>query len=107
MYECKTCEKGFSFASQQKAHNRKHSGDTGFMCMKSECEKDSREINELKAHVKSHRKTAIKCSEKGCSYSNKDIRNVKAHCQCHSISCPTHALPVVKDSAGSNRRNDT
>ena len=92
MYECKTCEKGFSFASQHRAHNRKHSKDTGFVCMKSGCGKRFKRDNELNAHVKTHRKTAIKCGEKGCSYSNKDIRNVRAHRKCHSnqlpYSCP-------------------
>ena len=92
MYECKTCEKGFSFESQYRAHIRKHSGDTGFVCMKSGCGKRFKRDNELKAHVKSHRKTPIKCGEKGCGYSNKDIRNVKAHRKCHSnrlpYSCP-------------------
>ena len=73
MYECKICEKGFNFQSQLRAHNRKHSGDTGFVCMKSGCGKRFKRDNELKAHVKAHRKTAIKCGEKGCGYSNKDI----------------------------------
>ena len=88
MYECKTCEKGFSFESQRRAHNRKHSEDTGYMCMKSGCGKRFKRDNELKAHVKSHRKTSIKCGEQGCSYSNKDIRNVKAHRKCHSNQLP-------------------
>ena len=90
MYECKTCEKGFSFDSQRRAHNRKHSEDTGFVCMKAGCNKRFKRDNELKAHVKTHRKTAIKCGEKGCNYSNKDIRNVKAHRKCHSNELPYH-----------------
>ena len=88
MYECKICAKGFSFESQYRAHNRKHSGDTGFVCMKVGCGKRFKRDNELKAHVKSHRKTAIKCGEKGCGYSNKDIRNVKAHRKCHTNQLP-------------------
>ena len=88
MYECKICEKGFSFTSQYRAHNRKHSGDTGFMCMKAGCGKRFKRDNKLKAHVKAHRKTAIKCGEPCCTYSKKDICNVKAHRRCHSQDLP-------------------
>ena len=88
MYECAQCEKGFTFKSQYLAHKRKHIKDQGYACMKGNCGERFKRNSELKAHVKTHRKTDIKCGHKGCKYGNKDIRNVRAHRKCHSDSKP-------------------
>ena len=76
MYECTKCEKGFAFNSEFVAHNRRHINDNDYVCMKVNCGKRFKRDSELKAHVKTHRKTNIKCGHTGCTYSNKDIRNV-------------------------------
>ena len=88
MFNCKICEKGFSFDSQYKTHNCKHSMDTGFVYMKAGWGKRFKCDNELKKHVASHHKTAIKCGAEGCKYSNCNIRNVIAHRKCHSDILP-------------------
>ena len=54
IFECKICEKGFSFESQYKAHNHKHSGDTSFICMKAGCGKRFKCDNEFKKHDALH-----------------------------------------------------
>ena len=95
MFECAICDKGFTFESQLVAHKRRHIKDTGYMCMKNNCGKSFKRDSELKAHVKTHRKTAIKCGHDSCTYSNKDIRNVRAHRKRHSeerpYNCPNCA----------------
>ena len=88
MYECTICAKGFTFESQFVAHKRRHIKDTGFKCMKNNCGKSFKRDSELKAHVKTHRKTSIKCGHGDCSYSNKDIRSVRAHKKRHADNKP-------------------
>ena len=88
MYECAICVKGFTFKSQLVAHKRRHIKDKGFVCMKNNCGKAFKRDSELKAHVKTHRKTAIKCGHGDCTYSNKDVRNVRAHRKCHTVNKP-------------------
>ena len=88
MYECDKCDKGFAFESQYTAHKRLHIKDNDFVCMKANCGKRFKRDSELKAHVKTHRKTNIKCGYQDCTYSNKDIRNVRAHRKRHSDEKP-------------------
>ena len=88
MYECDKCDKGFAFESQYTTHKRRHIKDNDFVCMKVNCGKRFKRDSELKAHVKTHRKTNIKCGHKDCTYSNKDIRNVRAHRKRHSDDKP-------------------
>ena len=85
MYEC---DRGFAFESQYTAHKRRHIKDNDFVCMKVNCGKRFKRDSELKAHVKTHRKTNIKCGYSNCTYSNKDIRNVRAHRKRHSDDKP-------------------
>ena len=61
MYECEKCDKGFAFKSEFTTHKRRHINDNDYVCMKANCSKRFKRESELKAHVKTHRKTSIKC----------------------------------------------
>ena len=92
MYECKICDKGFQFESQNWEHMRVHQSQGDWVCFKPKCGKRFKRESKLNAHLFSHNKVPQKCEH--CPYTNSDPCNLWAHMWKHSN--------VVKVSNGSS-----
>ena len=86
MYECKICDKGFQFESQQREHMREHQSQGDWVCFKPKCGKCFKRESKLNAHLFAHNTVPQKC--KHCPYMNLDPRNLHAHTHKHSDVLP-------------------
>ena len=68
MYECKTCGRGFQFASQLREHNHVHQSLGDWVCSKPKCAKRFKRESELNAHLVAHSNVKLKCDH--CTYKN-------------------------------------